>query len=273
MSGSFTVFGANGFIGSSVIELIERRGETVHKVRRGDWPHRGSNLGHVIFTIGMTADFRLRLIETFDLQILRLHEALTQYTYDSFTYLSSGRLYAGAASTHEDAALLVRPAETDHVYNISKLAGESLCLAFPNPNIRVVRLSNVYGENDVSNLFLTAVMREAVNTGSVVIGQSPLSSKDYVNVEFAAEAILAITGSGQHRLYNVAHGRNIAHQEIANILRASAYNVDFREGGALAEFPAIDTSRFDNEFGIVRAEPGEAILRVLKALERKKTKT
>jgi hypothetical protein len=47
-------------------------------VGRPDWRAPGTDLGDVIFTIGMTADFRSRLLETFEVQLLRLHAALTQ---------------------------------------------------------------------------------------------------------------------------------------------------------------------------------------------------
>ena len=270
MSGHYTVFGARGLVGSTVAAQLEAQGRHVRRVVRGEWPAAGEDLGRVVFTIGMTADFRNRLVETFDLQILRLHEALTRYKFESFTYLSSARVYAGAASTQEETPLLVRPSETDHVYNISKLAGESLCFAFPDPNIRVVRLSNVYGAQDVSNLFLTAVMREAVATGKVSIGQSPLSAKDYITVDDAAAAIVAISQRGRQRLYNVAFGRNVTHREIADIMVSARYLVDFRQGGALADFPSMSMDRFDAEFAMAREEPQAGILRTLRALEEKK---
>jgi nucleoside-diphosphate-sugar epimerase len=151
MPGQFTVFGGSGFVGGEVATVLEARGDKVVRVGRNNWPESGSHLGNVIFTIGMTADFRKRLVETVELQVIRLHEALQRYRFESFTYLSSARVYGGAATTHENASLLVRPYEEDHVYNISKLAGESLCFALQNPKIRVVRMSNVYGVQDSSN--------------------------------------------------------------------------------------------------------------------------
>src|SRR5262245_32328654 len=174
----FTVFGGYGFVGSAVSGLLEAERHEVCRVGRRDWPTAGADIGNVIFAAGMTADFRERLVDTFESHLVRLHEALRQYRYGSFLYLSSARVYAGSASTHEESALLVRPCDPDHVYNLSKLAAESLCLAHSHPAIRVVRLSNVFGAQDASNLFLTAVLREAVTTGSVTIGQAPHSSKD-----------------------------------------------------------------------------------------------
>lgn len=267
MSEHFTVFGGYGFIGSAVSALLEQQGHTVHRVGRDGWPPANTKLGNVIFAAGMTADFRNRLVETFEVQFIRLHAAMSQYAYSSFLYLSSARVYGGGQSTREDSTLLVRPLDHDHVYNLSKLAAESLCLAHANPAIRVVRLSNVFGVDDVSNLFLTAVLRECVTTGSVTIGQAPDSSKDYIAVGDVAHALTRIAQCGRHRLYNVASGRNVTHGEIADILKSAGYTVQFGDGGQRVEFPSIDVSRFIDEFDIVPRDPRHGIRRVLAQLE------
>ena len=215
----------------------------------------------------MTADFRNRLVETVETQILRVHEALTRYRFSSFLYLSSARIYAGASSTREDTPIPVRSWDVDHVYNISKLAGESLCFALQNPMVRVVRLSNVYGTPDKSNLFLTAVMREAVMNGIVTIGQAPQSSKDYIRVEEAAEAIVRVAREGRQQLYNIAAGQNMSHADIAEILRKAGYEVVFKDGGAVAEFPPIDTARFTDEFRTKPSDARKNISGVLKELQ------
>jgi nucleoside-diphosphate-sugar epimerase len=268
LAGHYSIFGGRGFVGGEVARLLEAQGSSVMRITRENWPETGTDLGNVIFTIGMTADFRQRLVETVEMQVLRLHEALTRYTFSSFTYLSSARVYEGAATTHEEAALLVRPSARDHVYNISKLAGESLCFAFGNPKIRVVRMSNVYGERDVSNLFLTSVMREAVATGYVIIGQSPLSSKDYVWVGDVAKALAQISRSGRHQLYNVAAGKNVTHKAIADIMTDAGYKVSFKPGGPAIHIPPIDVSRLNEEFTLTPADPKEAITRVLRTIQK-----
>ncbi len=273
MTATFTIFGGNGFVGGEVARLLETRGDSVLRVTRSNWPDAGADLGDVIFTVGMTADFRKRLVETVELQVLRLYEALTRYKFNSFTYLSSARVYSGASSTDESATLLVRPYEEDHVYNISKLAGESLCFAIPNPKIRVVRMSNVFGARDTSNLFLTAVMRDAVETGAVTIGQSPLSSKDYIAVADVADALVKISESGYQRLYNLAAGENVSHQMIADVLVNEGYGVTFKDGGPVVTIPQIDTFRYVEEFRTKPTDTLIAMSAVLKELKKnRKTK-
>lgn len=265
----FTIFGGHGFIGSEIALQLQQVGDTVMCVGRDNWPKVGSELGQVIFCIGMTADFRKRLVETFEIQTVCLHNALTRYQYESFLYLSSARVYNDACSTLEDAPLLVRPTSVDHVYNISKLAGESLCFAFDNPRVRVARLSNVYGSQDNSNLFMTSVIRDALTHGQITIHQNATSSKDYVAVEDAAAILIEIARRGSERIYNVASGRNFSHQQIANVLEQHGAKVRFDIDGPIVTFPRIDTSRVTCEFGRAVIDPAIRIPEILNKLRRK----
>jgi nucleoside-diphosphate-sugar epimerase len=255
----YTIFGGRGFIGSEIAGQLERNGCDVVRIGRHDWPEPGAHLGHVIFTVGMTADFRRRLLETVQMQVMRPYDALTRYRFDSFLSLSSARIYDGATSTAEDATIIVKPTMTDHIYNISKLAGESLCFAFDNPTIRIVRLSNVYGAADRSNLFMTSVLREAVTMGRVEIGQSPDSAKDYIAVDDAARLIIAIVRDGRHRIYNVACGTNFSHRQIAAVIETKGLVTKFRPGGPTVTFPRIDISRVQEEFGLSSRHPDQVL--------------
>lgn len=245
---SHTIFGASGFVGSELLRQLAGADHTAHGITRDNWPKPGSSLGHVIFTIGMTADFRERLTETVEAQVVTLHRALTTYRFESFLYLSSTRLYADAASTTEDSALVARPADPDHIYNISKMAGEALCLAQASPAVRVVRLSNLFGLQDMSPNFLNAVVREAAQTGKVSIGQAATSAKDYLAVEDAARALLAISVQGTQRLYNVGSGSNTTHLDIAALLRQYGTDVSFALHGPEVVFPPLDVTRARAEF-------------------------
>lgn len=251
---NFTVLGASGFIGRELVQALKVRGSSVFAPTRNKCglldieALRECELGHVFYCIGLTADFRQRPLDTIEAHVCLLQKFLQNCHFDSFTYLSSTRVYQGAASTCELEELLVKPLDPDHLYNLSKLAGESLCLHSGHNNIRIVRLSNVYGVNG-SNNFLSNVLREAAKTGRVTFHSTPTSAKDYVALEDVVNCLPDIGTLGKQRIYNLASGRNVSNAEIVKVLEESGVQVKFARDAKEWKFPPIDIARFVNEFG------------------------
>jgi nucleoside-diphosphate-sugar epimerase len=244
----FTIFGGAGFIGTRLAEHLNALGYDVRRVGRDNWPDAGEALGHVLFTIGMTAQFRGRPFETVETQTLRAYEALRRYRFDSFLYLSSTRVYQGAQGTSEDTPIIARPATADAIYNLTKATAECLCLSLEDPSVRVVRLSNVIGPENDSELFVSAVMREAASTGKVLFRSAPQSAKDYIHVADVAEVLTQIALSGRERLYNVAFGENVSNLAISQALSACGVKVAFQDNAPEISFPEIDIARLMREF-------------------------
>jgi nucleoside-diphosphate-sugar epimerase len=261
---TFTVFGAAGWIGASIVRNLASKGHEVQAATRTAWPEAGQHLSHVIFTIGLTADFRGRPIETARSHVGILLEALERYRYDSFLYFSSTRVYRGAAATTEDAALIVNPSDPDDGYNITKLAGESICLSLRDERVRVIRLSNVIGRGDLSNNFLSAVIAEARQTGRVLFRTSPNSEKDYIGLDDIVKLIEPIAIQARERLYNVASGRNVTHREIADlIVRELGADVAFSENAAKTAYPQISIDRIRREFSFAPVKFEDVVLDIL----------
>lgn len=216
-----TVFGAQGFIGRHLTQYLCGQGWDVLALGRGAEPPEGQSLGHVFYCIGLTADFRTRPFETIEAHVSLAAEILQQARYDSFLYCSSTRIYAGCAEAAESARLTVAPSDPGDLYNLSKLMGEAACLAVGRPEVRVARLSNVFGADDVSDNFLTSVLRDAVTQGRVTLQSSPASAKDYVAVEDVAAALAGIAVHGRERIYNVAAGRNTSNAELLAAIQAA----------------------------------------------------
>jgi nucleoside-diphosphate-sugar epimerase len=246
----FTIFGAAGFIGSHIAARLVRNGHHVSAVTRDSAPATGAALGHAIYCIGLTADFRDDLAATVGAHVSVLAEVLASYRFDSFLYLSSTRVYLGAGSTREDAELVVRPERADQVYNLSKLTGEALCLARPDSSFRVARLSTVVGAGDTPVNFLPGLVDEARRTGKVTLRTSPSSSKDYVDLDDAGMLLERISLDGHARLYNVASGVNTANAAIAALLaRDLSTHVTYATDAPTATFPPINIALIRDEFG------------------------
>lgn len=250
----FTVLGASGFIGRHLVHHLRSLGHPVFAPRRCDSRIYEQPLGHAFYAIGVTADFRTRPYDTMEAHVSLLGEILRRGRFASLTYLSSTRLYGSAGATAEDVDFVVNPGRPGDLYNLSKLAGEALCLGHHQTTVRVARLSNVYGAgmdtgDAPSQNFLAAVIREAVQDGRIVLHTAPESAKDYVAVEDAVRALHRIALYGTHRIYNIGFGRNLSHAALTAALgMLTGCPVEALPGAPVTGFPVIDTSRLENLF-------------------------
>jgi len=242
-----TILGADGFIGSQLVRRIDELSVGYQAIGRTDVFPTG-NLGHVIYCIGLTADFRSRPLETVEAHVCHLLQLLRAAEFESVLYLSSTRVYAETDSTDESQALLVRPESQNDLYNISKVMGESILLSCGR-RTRVARISNVYGGDFTSDNFLADVMKQAVSGGRIVLQTAPDSAKDYINVADVVDGLLQIATKGRESIYNLASGVNVSHGELAEKLRAlTDCEVEFAEGAETVKFPAINIDRMREEF-------------------------
>ena len=77
-----TVLGASGFIGSQLVKALEAGGWDYQAVGRTDTlPNK--NLGNVIYCIGVTADFRWRLLDAVEAHVCYLLEVIRNQQFES----------------------------------------------------------------------------------------------------------------------------------------------------------------------------------------------
>ena len=250
---TFTVLGASGYIGSHLLNALQQRPEAiVYAPSLAKTPYAinellDDDLGHIFYCIGLTANFRKQPFATIDAHVCLLRQLLEFGRFESLTYLSSTRVYECANSTQESALLPVTPENSGHLYNISKLMGESLCLA-SGRNTKIVRLANVVGTAMTGQNFLTQVITEAVKTGEVTFMTSANSAKDYVLIADVVRWLPDIALHGKQSIYNVASGINTSNAELASLLTAQGIQVHFAENAPDWSFPVIDTQRLQQEF-------------------------
>lgn len=246
-----TILGATGFIGSHIAALARQRGYEVYCPER-DACLEGIHLGHVIYAIGLTADFRTRTHQAVEAHVTRLQYVLQRSSFDSLLYLSSTRIFARCppnGSATEESIVPVAPTDHSDLYNLSKLLGESVALSH-GPNVRVARLSNVFGTDLGSGNFLASVVRDCVTTGRVELRTSLASEKDYVSIDDVADVLLRIGPLGEEQVYHVASGANTTHAALLEELaRLTGASVSVVPDSPCTRFPRIDTTRIRCEFG------------------------
>jgi nucleoside-diphosphate-sugar epimerase len=136
----------------------------------------------------------------------------------------------------------------DDLYNLTKLTGERLCLS-SGKNVKIVRLSNVVGENDTSNNFLYSIINDVKKNSNLELQQSLVSSKDYIYIDDAVDVIMKIALEGKDVIYNVASGVNTSNEEILNELQKHfLFTYTVAQNPFSIIFPTISNQKIFQEF-------------------------
>lgn len=262
-----TIIGARGFIGSALAQRVAGEGIEVQRVGRGE--AIPPELGHVYFCAGLTADFRKRPHDTIDAHVTLVNELLRASALESFTYLSSTRVYMHSTEGREESAIIVVPQDPSDLYNLSKLTGEAICLTDPRESVRVVRLSNVFGLGDASANFLAAVLGEASASGSVTIETGRKAAKDYIAVNDAVEAVFRVPFQARSRILNVASGVTTTNEAIGALLQRYGAKVAYADVELRPIFPQIDNRRMREELGVEPQSFDQAFAAYIEAVQRR----
>jgi len=262
-----TVIGAEGFIGRHIINVLNQNGLPYFAPKRNDQSVYLKPLGHVIYCAGVTSDFRSRPFDTVRAHVGYLSDLLEQSDFESFLYLSSTRVYFHQKehdTCDEKENILVNPLHSEELFNLTKLTGESLCNTVNKPNVRIARISNVCGDDFESNNFIYSIIKDAVNTGEIILHSTYESEKDYISVEDVANLLLQISHRGKSKLYNVASGRNTTNKEIVEkIISSTGCRVEMSSNARTIKFPTINTSLLSKEFGYIPENSSDMILNLV----------
>lgn len=150
----------------------------------------------------------------------------------------------------EGACISVDPMDPEDIFNITKLAGESACLSQNNPRVRIVRLSNVLGEDYGSGNFIFSLIKDARQRGVMELRTTPDSEKDYVLVNDVVDLLPRIVEAGRQRVYNVASGCNVSNAAILDVIgEVTGARVQYVANARKIAFPRIEICAIRDEFG------------------------
>jgi nucleoside-diphosphate-sugar epimerase len=242
---AFTVIGAAGFIGSALLSHLEAAG---HVCRVPDAVGQ-DELGHVVYCAGLTWDWQQRPYDTIDAHVGAMAALATRGAFESLLYLSSTRVYDRHPEpvAHEDDELRLSPGDPGDLYALTKATGEAVALRAGG---RVVRLSNVYGPQDRGHGLLPSILAESSENGTVTLGSSLDSSRDFVSLDDVVPLLPRIALEGRERVYNVASGIALTNAELTDALAAlTGCTVEVRPGAPRVRRAAIDIARVRGEFG------------------------
>lgn len=250
----FTVLGAGGFVGRHLVRHLRARNLPCVSPPRGEALDLARPLGHVIYCIGLTADYLARPFDTVEAHVSVLSRILRDAAFDSLVYLSSTRLYdSGGATGREDDDLVLNPGNSRHLYDFSKGLGEVLCATCGRGKARAARLSCVYADELDAENFVHGLVADSLSTDGLTIETSADSARDYVHVEDVCDALVSIALHGRRPIYNVASGVNVDNRALFDIIeRCTGCRIAAtmpNEPNHRAA-PRIDVSALRDDFGL-----------------------
>jgi len=252
-----TIIGGHGFVGSALARHLSAAGWDCQLPGRDTaWPLKNQPLGHVFYCAGLTGDYLQRAADTVEAHVSLLVRVLQSSTWDSLVYLSSTRLYDGLSAgvgAEETTLLPVAPQVPRHLFDLTKLTGESLCHVMGQGRARVARLASVYDSLDDAQGFLPALLRQVAQAprgATVTIDSSPRAARDYIHLPDVLGALVDIAQRGTQTVYNVATGENVRNDELAKLVgRLADRTLAFRSDQVPAAPAVVDISRLQHEFG------------------------
>ena len=250
-----TILGSSGWIGKSLSNFLRKKNLNIISVNRkniNNWFLEDINGEQVIYTIGLTADFRNKPHDTVEAHISLLSKVLRKKSITSLLYFSSTRLYNNCQETKEEIPINVSSLNPSDLYNISKLMGESLVLNDKRKDLRVIRLSNVVGPFQPIDSFLGKLLEDIRKYNKTIIEQPSHFAKDYIHIDDVNRLLYGLmTKTPLNRIYNIGYGQNISNNEIASWLRKKGAKVDFKNNSKKSlNFKNLDVSKIyaEHEF-------------------------
>lgn len=243
-----TVLGGRGYIGRHLVRHLESQGWICNVPARDQEISCDEDLGIIFYCVGLTADFRTRPMDTVEAHVGLLQRVLREAHFERLVYLSSTRVYLGAADTYEDQTLHVLPQDPDDLYKLSKLMGESLALNSGRACV-VARLSNVVGGNaGNADSFVCSLLRDACQ-GRLVLRSDPQIAKDYIHIDDVVALLQRVAQGSKQRIYNFASGVQITHaQWLQRIVQTTGCEYEVTPNAPYQGYLPIRIERICDEF-------------------------
>ena len=249
MKNSYTIFG-RGFVGTNIVKFLKKKKYKVFVPKKGKYKFN-KNLNNIIYCIG-SYNFIKDPKGSFDANLGIVPQIIFNNKFASFTLISTTRMYLvnPQKKTKENNLIYINPNLKNFYHNSLKLSAESLCLSLPNKKIKVVRMSNLFGNNFTNQIYLLpTLIRSSLNDKKINIFINKKSSKDYLHIDEASDVLIKIIKKGKRKLYNIASGKNIELSKIAEkIKKITNCKINYANQKTMVKEPIINIDRIKKEF-------------------------
>lgn len=199
-----TVIGASGYVGTALLQSLQLKGRSVLAPARGrEHELEGLEVGDLFYCAGLTADYASHPAATAEAHIGLLGRLLERLRPRRVVYLSSTRLFDSqpGAAVSDTSALWLNPLNPRHLYDLTKAAGESLCLAMAGERARIARLSCVWSLDAQAPGFLPGLLRQLQGLpggASILVTSQPALARHYIHLQDVVAALIAMAEAEDH---------------------------------------------------------------------------
>ncbi len=238
----YIIYGANGFMGSNIASYLRKK---KLKVITPNKKQILNTKGVVIYCVG-SDDWFGNPLKNYESNFVHLYNVIKSHTkFESFVFLSSTRVYLDSKKKliSEDDDLILNTTSR-YKFNSQKIICENFLLS-QNKNIKIIRLSNVYGKQNEQKTFLPSLIKDAVKKNKINIQLNINSSKDYIYLDDALRGIYLLAKNKKaHGIFNLAYGKNFKVKDIIKIIKKETKcNIKFSNKRNLEQFPKINLNK------------------------------
>ena len=216
------VTGASGFLGGALISFLRKKNiDCIGITRKKSLDlftvesYEDSPLGDILIHLAEPNN-RSDVEERGTKQELACHETfkvLLKKGYRRVIYASSATLYAGCLTTPRK---VTDPIEGMDAYTRIKMSSESLALLGGGT---VVRLANLYGPGMSTENVVSHILNQAGLDGAITM-RSLGPVRDFLWIEDAVTAFLAIIEKRVSGVFNVGSGRGTSIRELVSVVQS-----------------------------------------------------
>lgn len=233
------VTGANGFVGKYLIKELRKREARITAIIRDIKNKREyddvsvlhvdlvKNMGviaenyEIVYHLAALTDLKKCLedpLEAYNVNVMGTLNLLTNCkNVKKFVYVSTLGVYGEQKKfpVAEDA-----PAIPIEPYAASKLAAEAVVQGFCRSHkipFSIVRLFNVYGPGQSTRFVIPSLLEKAL-IGKEIELENGESTRDFIYIEDAVEALIKISLLENNEIYNVGSGKETSVKDVLKII-------------------------------------------------------
>lgn len=236
------VIGANGFLGSALVNKLVETDEKVVAVYHSkiDKIHEKAELvsvaallasdllpDNIYFMSGNYSTSHRELLEINNF----LYQCSIKFREAKMIYVSSANVYGNAEDNIIEKSAFNNPS----LYATSKIAGEFIVSSMPKYSI--LRLVYVYGPRMTNNSFIPAIVDAALHKKKITLFNHGKRKQDYIYIEDAVQMCILLSETVENEIYLGASGISYSNQEVAlEIKKYINCEVEYRDGDTGTSF-------------------------------------